>query len=91
MLLAGVICPNMVLSSKMLMYDWSVSSELSVAVPKYSFPFDLARRFSLACEVDTVSLAEVVGVKLEVTTGIVIAASTMERGRTMTTDRWVFL
>lgn len=50
-LLAGVIWPNIVLSSRIAVYPVSESSLLSVAVPKWSFPFDLASWLSLAAEV----------------------------------------
>ena len=65
MLLAGVIWPNKVLSSKIATYAVSVSSGLSVAVPKYSFPSDCASWFSFAVEVEAGALAELVGEELE--------------------------
>lgn len=53
MLLVAVVCPNRVLSSKMETYVEFGKSLLSTALPKYSFPIDCAREFSLAVDVDT--------------------------------------
>lgn len=50
----------MAASSKMAVYAVSVSSGLSVAVPKYSLPLDLARVCSLTVDVDEELLAELV-------------------------------
>lgn len=44
----GVIWPNSVLSERIAVYEVSVSSLLSVALPKYSHPFALASVFSWA-------------------------------------------
>ena len=45
MLFAGVICPNSLLLSRIAVYAVSVSSLLSVAVPKYFFPMPCASEF----------------------------------------------
>jgi hypothetical protein len=50
-LLAAVICPNIALLSKTAVYAASVSSELSVAVPKYFHPMAFAAEFSLVVDV----------------------------------------
>ena len=52
MLFPGVICPNIVASSKIAVYAVSESSGLSVAEPKYSLPTDFASVCSLAVEVE---------------------------------------
>lgn len=57
MLFAGVIWPNIVLSSRIAVYAVSVSSGLSVAVPKYSFPAAFATVCSLAVDVEAEPLA----------------------------------
>ena len=44
--LAGVICPNSALLSRMAVYAASESSPLSVAVPKYFLPAAWARELS---------------------------------------------
>ena len=62
MLLAGVIWPNMLASSKIAVYAVSESSLLSVAVPKYSLPFALASEFnSPVCAGGGVLLTVLVG------------------------------
>ena len=57
-LLPGVIWPNIAPSSRIASYAVSVSSGLSVAVPKYNLPFDVASVCSLTVDVDAGLLAE---------------------------------
>lgn len=63
MLFPGVIWPNSLLSLRMATYGASLSSPLSVADPKYSFPLDFAMT-SNPGEADgtVVGTVEVVGV-----------------------------
>ncbi len=71
MLFPGVICPNSLLSLRIATYGASLSSPLSVADPKYSFPLDFATT-SKPGEADgtVVGTVEVVGVL-----GVVVAGA----------------